>query len=76
MKGRKIQVADSEGQGDCLDALAAAVEEAGGVQSFSVRHGFNVGQICGVLRYQRGVTCKIAKAIGWEKVIVYRKVSA
>ena len=65
-----------EGEDVVREALKAAIEEAGSVTELSRRTGLTRGLISNVACGGAPVPNSICQKLGYEKVIVYRKVSA
>jgi hypothetical protein len=55
--------------------LAAAVASAGGQRRFAEQHGFTAGYINDVLRGNRNLSDRILRAIGVERIVVYRAIA-
>lgn len=59
---------------ELLDYLRTAIQQAGSQQAFARQHGISAQYISDVLRGRREIGAKIAQALGYERVVRYRKV--
>lgn len=56
-----------------LHALRVTVRHAGSVNAFAKRHGLSQSYVSQVLSGSRGIGAKIAKALDFDRVVLYRK---
>jgi hypothetical protein len=56
-----------------LKAIRRACDKAGGQNAWAEAHGLQKSMVSRVLSGERGVSDAILAAVGWERVVTYRK---
>lgn len=59
-----------------LSMLSKACKKAGGQKAWAEANGLSGAYICDVLNERRGIGESILKALGYQKIVLYRKVRA